>query len=102
MLNQLVLVGKLVDTPEINTIEDRKKATITISVGRSFKNADGIYEFDNIPVVLWDGMVENATEYLNKGDLIGIKVRLQAEEDKIVVVAEKVTFLSSAKKEEEK
>jgi len=54
--------------------------------------------------VLWKGIAENTVEYVKKGDLLGIKGRIQTrnfqtEENnkKYVteVVAEKVTFLSS-------
>ena len=49
MLNQIVLVGRLVATPEVKELEDEKKvANITVAVPRSYKNADGEYETDFI------------------------------------------------------
>ena len=40
MLNQVVMVGRLTSDPEINEVEnDRKVATITLAVQRSYKNA---------------------------------------------------------------
>ena len=102
MLNQLIMVGRLVSDPQINeTKNGRKVCNITLAVSRSFKNANGEYETDFIPVVLWAGIAETATEYCKKGDLLGVKGRLQAEDKKIVVIAEKVTFLSSKPNKEE-
>ena len=102
MLNQTVLVGRLVQDPEIKELEnDKKVCNITLAVTRSYKNADGIYETDFIPVTLWQGIAEQTTNYCKKGDLVGVKGRLQSREDKVEVVAEKVTFLSSRKENEE-
>ena len=102
MLNQTVLVGRLVQDPEIKELENDKKAcNITLAVTRSYKNADWIYENDFIPITLWQGIAENVKEHCKKGDLVGVRGRLQAREDKVEVVGEKVTFLSSKAKEEE-
>lgn len=106
MLNQIVLVGRLVQDPEIKELENGMRTSyITLAVPRSFKNSDGIYETDFIPCLLYKGIAENTVEYCQKGDLLGIKGRIQTkqEEDKsiIEIVAEKVTFLSSRKETEE-
>ena len=106
MLNQIVLVGRLVQDPEIKELENGEKTSyITLAVSRSWKNADGIYETDFIPCLLHKGIAENTAEYCKKGDVIGVKGRVQAkqEEDKniIEIVAEKVTFLSNRKETEE-
>ncbi len=106
MLNQIVLVGRLVQDPEIKELENGVKTSyITLAVSRSWKNADGIYETDFIPCLLYKGIAENTAEYCKKGDVIGVKGRVQAkqEEDKniIEIVAEKVTFLSNRKETEE-
>ena len=105
MLNQVVMVGRLTSDPEINEVEnDRKVATIILAVQRSYKNAEGVYETDFIKCTLWNGIAENIAEYCKKGDVIGVKGRIQTTnvDDKIVmeVVAEKVTFLSSRKEED--
>ena len=106
MLNQIVMVGRLVQDPEIKELENGQRVSyITLAVPRSYKNADGIYETDFIPCMVWNNIADNAKEYCKKGDLLGIKGRIQTrqEEDKniIEIVAEKVTFLSSRKETEE-
>ena len=109
MLNQTVIVGRLVKDPELRETESGKKVTnITLAVPRSYKNVNGEYDTDFISCVLWQGVAENTVAYIKKGDLLGIKGRIQTreyindeEEKKFTteVVAEKVTFLSSKKQE---
>lgn len=106
MENEVILVGRLVQDPEIKELENGVKASyITLAVPRSHKNSDGIYETDFIPVKLWNGVAENTAEYCRKCDLLGIKGRIQTKQEEnkniIEIVAEKVTFLSSRKGTEE-
>lgn len=104
MLNHVVLVGRLTKDPEIIETETGKKRTrIIIAVGRGFKNMEGLYETDFIPCILWNSVAENTCEYCKKGDMVGIKGRIQTNKIKsensvktyIEVIAEKVTFLMS-------
>ena len=110
MLNQVVLVGRLTADPEMATTDNGKKlSSVTLAVQRTFKNLDGIYETDFIRCVLWNGIATNTSEYCKRGDIVGVKGRLQAysydDENgakKYIteVVAEKVTFLSNNKEKE--
>lgn len=110
MLNQTVIVGRLVKDPELRETESGNKVTnITLAVPRSYKNVNGEYDTDFISCVLWKGVAENTAEYVKKGDLVGIKGRIQTRnielEDEtrkqiMEVVAEKVTFLSSKSKDQ--
>ena len=103
MLNQVVLVGRLTKDIEIKEVGDNKKvSTIVIAVPRPFKNADGEYETDFIPCTIWNGIAETTAEYCGKGDLVGIKGRIQSYEDlSIEIVAEKIKFLSTKKEKTE-
>lgn len=110
MLNQVVLVGRLTSDPEVNTYENNKKRTsINLAVSRGFKNSNGEYETDFIDCILWNGIAENTCEYCHKGDIVGIKGRLQSssyEKDGVKkystdVIAEKVTYLSTKRQEAE-
>ena len=101
MLNNVILVGRLVNKPTIERIENGKEISrITLAVQRALKNTDRENETDFIPVELYEGIAEKTTEYCHKGDVIGVKGRLQIKEDKLIVMAEKVTFLSSQKVED--
>ena len=104
MLNNAVIVGRIVQNPELKEPEKGGKlANIVLAVPRSFKNSNGEYETDFINCTLWRGIAESTAEYCKKGDLVGIKGRIQtsnyqdSEGNKkytTEVVAEKVTFLS--------
>lgn len=98
MLNQVILVGRLVEDPEIKELENGKKVcNMTLAVQRSYKNENGEYETDFIDCTLWNAIATNVTEYCHKGDVVGVKGRLQSDNRTIIVAAEKVTFLSSKK-----
>jgi len=110
MLNQLVLVGRLVRKPELREAENKKKYSfITLAVPRSFKNVNGTYDTDFIDCILWDNIAATTVQYCSKGDIVGVRGRVQTrviekEEIKntvLEVIAEKVTFLSSKDKKEE-
>lgn len=110
MLNQIVLVGRLTRNIKINKSENGKKiANISLAIPRSFKNMEGTYDTDFIDCVAFENIVENTASYCSKGDIVGVKGRVQSrvvekegkKEYLMDIVAEKVTFLSSRKKEDE-
>ena len=109
MLNQVILVGRLVRTPELQLTDNGKKwSMITLAVNRGYKNQNGEYDTDFLDCSLWTGIAENTAEYCKSGDIIGVKGRIQTRlidnEDgtkhkKMEIIADKVTFLSSARNE---
>ncbi len=110
MLNQIILVGRLTRNIKVNKSENGKKiANISLAIPRSFKNMEGTYDTDFIDCVAFESIAENTASYCSKGDIIGVKGRVQSrvvekdgkKEYLMDIVAEKVTFLSSRKKEEE-
>jgi len=112
MLNHIVLVGRLTKDPEVNKTDSNKNySRITLAVPRSFKNINGEYETDFIDCLLWDSVAKSTSEYCHKGDVVGVKGRIQSEVVEkdgvkkyyINVIAERVTFLpnNSTKKDDE-
>ena len=108
MHNLVYLIGRLVNDPELKTSENNKNyTTITLAVQRNFKNSDGIYETDFLKCILWNGIANNVNEYCKKGDLVGVKGRLQVrkyiedEETKYIteIIVDKISFLASKKQE---
>ena len=107
MLNQVVLVGRLTRDPVINKTDNNKQYShVTLAVPRSFKNINGEYETDFIDCILWENVAKSTVEYCHKGDVVGIKGRIQSRlvdlEDGskkyyLDVVAERTTFLSNNK-----
>lgn len=110
MINQVVLTGRLVSDPDIIVTENNKKKTVvTVAIPRTYKNMEGIYESDFVRCVLWNGIAESTCEYCKKGDIVGVRGRLQTsryEADNNVrysmdVIAEKVSFISNKRNNHE-
>lgn len=105
MMNSIALVGRLVAEPEFKELEDGKKVSnMTLAVPRSYKNENGEYEADFVDCVLWNNVAQNTAEYCHKGDLLGVRGRIQTntfetengEKKKITqVIAERVAFLTN-------
>ena len=109
ILNQIVLVGRLTRNITVNKSDKGVKvATISLAIPRSFKNLEGGYDTDFVDCVLFDSIADNTSEYCSKGDIVGVKGRVQSrvvEKDGkndylMEIIAEKVTFLSSKKADE--
>lgn len=90
MLNQVVLVGRL------TAIEENY---IIIKSVRPYKNSNGEYDSDEIKCYVSPTIYENAKEYCEFGNVIGIKGRIENNNNELIISAEKITFLSSGKKE---
>ncbi len=86
MLNQAILVGR------VKSLEEN---WLVLAVARNVKNKAGDYETDDINVHLEGKLRDNTYEYVEKGDIVGIKGSLRVEDGKMEVYAEKVSFLSS-------
>ena len=108
-MNHLMIVGRLVDNPKIEKTDSGKKVmNMTVAVPRTYKNDKGEYDTDFVDCVLWSGIAENTAEYCKKGDVIGVKGRLQTDlydkdgqtHKSSKLVAEKVTFLQSSRSAE--
>ena len=88
-MNTVVLVGR------ITSFEGNE---VTISVTRNYKNEDGIYMSDSIPVRLSANIGEKMKEFCKIGDVIGVKGRIE-NRGEVVVMAERTTFVSPKKSE---
>ena len=105
MINHIILVGRITQTPELQITDNGKKMSeITLAVPRPYKNQSGEYDTDFLDCTLWTTIAETTAEYCQVGDLIGVKGRLQSRmierEDgtkykRTEVIAERVTFLTS-------
>ncbi len=78
MINNVVLVGRVVRDPELRyTPQNTAVATFTIAVNRRFKNAQGEREADFINCVIWRQSAENLANWAKKGALIGVTGSIQ-------------------------
>ena len=88
-MNNVILVGRII------SFEGNE---VIISVTRNYKNEDGIYMSDSIPVRLSANIGEKMKEFCKIGDVIGVKGRLE-NRGEVVTMAEKVSFVSPKKSE---
>lgn len=105
MINSVNLTGRLVKDPELSyTPSGVAKAKFTLAVNRSFSNQSGEREADFIMCVAWRKQAENLSNFMKKGNLVGVTGRIQTgsyegQDGKRIfttdVVAENVVFLES-------
>ncbi len=103
MLNDTNFVGNLTRDPELTyTQTGIALCRMSVAVQRDYKNNEGGYDADFIPVVVWRQLAEVCASNLTKGRKVAIKGRIQSnvyenQEGKRVsrldVVAESVYFL---------
>jgi len=110
MINNVVVVGRLTRAVDLRyTSNGTAYASFTLATDRDFKNQNGGKETDFINCVMWRKPAENLANYTKKGSLIGVEGRIQTrnydnQQGQRVyvteVLAEKFSFLESAKKDD--
>ena len=88
MINQVVLIGKLIDKNEEGTL-------IEIEVPRNYKSE----ESDKITINILGNIACNIQNYCEIGCLVGVKGRIVETKGIIEIVAEKITMLQNEKGE---
>lgn len=111
MMNNIVLIGRLVRDPELRyTSSGIPVGNFTLAVERDFKNQHGIKEVDYIKIVTWRKLAEVVAAHLNKGRLVAVSGSLQINKSQDKegrsyinpkVSADKVQFLDRGSKDNE-
>ena len=112
MLNQVILIGRVVKKPELRVSEGGVKyIKATLAVQSEFKNKDGDYDTEFLEFTAFGKLAENTAKYCDKGSLLNIVGSLNNNvyKDKngvnhyqLSIIANKVSFLSRSVKKEEK
>ncbi len=77
-MNKVVLVGRLTKDPELRyTPSNVASVSFTVAVNRNYKNAQGGYDADFIPVVVWRALAETLAKHLKKGARVAVSGRIQ-------------------------
>ncbi len=102
MLNNVVLMGRLTDTPELRkTTNDTSTTRFTIAVDRDFKDRDGNRATDFIDCVAWRQSADFVTSWFKKGQMIAVTGSIQVRnyDDKqgnkrkaVEVIADHISF----------
>ena len=114
-MNKIELTGRITKEIELRYTQSNKAVgNFSLAVNRKFKNQNGEYEADFINCIVFDKLAETISQYVKKGDLLGVCGRLQVRNypDKdgnkkyiTEVVVEEIDFLQSktnVKENEEK
>lgn len=105
MLNNAVIMGRLVAQPELKTTGSGiSVTTFTVAVDRRFNKQGEERQADFIDVTAWRNTAEFVCKYFNKGSMIAVQGSIQTRlyEDKdgnkrkaVEIVADNVSFCGS-------
>ena len=111
MMNNVVLVGRVVDDPKLVEVDTGfKVSNFVLAVQRPFRNENNEYETDFIPVSTWMGLAELVCDYVGKGSILALKCRLSTRTidvkdtklKSIDVIAERVSFIKLEQRTDKK
>lgn len=96
MLNQVVLVGRIFSPVEL---ELDGNCTVILKVTKGTKKSKSDDDSDYIDINLTGNIAQKMRDYCKENDLVGIKGHLRKNKNdfRMVVEAEKITFLSGTK-----
>lgn len=78
MYNKVIIIGRLVSTPEVTQTSNKKSVVrTTVAVNRRFKSENGEREADFINVVFWGKLADTLASYGTKGSLISLDGELR-------------------------
>lgn len=91
MYNYFMLMGTVSEEPIVEELKDgRKKAIIKLKVTRQSSNQKGEYVADVLNITFWDYLANCIQENLPKYLPIMVKGRMQATEQGIELIGERV------------
>ena len=103
MINRVILVGRLTDTPELKTTNSGMSVcSFTIAVDDRKRNPDGTKNTNFFNCTVFQQQADNLTKFLRKGALVGVDGRLSQRRftrkdgtkgSVIEVIADRVAFL---------
>jgi single-strand DNA-binding protein len=105
MINNVVLVGRIANDPEMKySTTGTAITTFRIAVDRGRKDPSGNDQVDWLSVVCFQKTAELVAQYLDKGSMIGIEGRIQSRQwetpegqkrSAVEIVANRVSFMES-------
>jgi len=95
-MNNLMILGRIEKSPIIN--EKENCVEFTIKVERNYRNKNGEYETDFIPIKIFGSMKQGVLDYCKENDVIAVKGRLsKLRNEKLEIVVEKLSYIASGK-----
>jgi single-stranded DNA-binding protein len=95
MLNQVVLVGSLLEDPKFCRINRKKRSVIMLAVQSPDQDSDGDLLTHVFPITLGLQFAKAVVSYCKAGSTLGIKARLIPTPDgNVTIYPEKITFIN--------
>lgn len=103
MINRVVIIGRLVHTPELKiTQAGTSYARVTIANEAAYKDKK---HTNFVDILVWGGLAENLSKYCEKGRKILVDGRLEIKKNKkgeatyinTTIIAENIDFLEAPK-----
>ena len=95
-MNNLMIMGRIEKSPIIN--EKENSVEFTIKVERNYRNKNGEYETDFIPIKIFGSMKQGVLDYCKENDVIAVKGRLsKLRNEKLEIVVEKLSYIARGK-----
>lgn len=77
-MNFVIVTGNVVNDPDAFTTQSGiSRSSFKVAVQRRFKNAQGTYDADFLPIVVWRGAAEFCNKYVRKGRKVAIEGSIQ-------------------------
>ena len=77
-LNKVILIGRISRQPEAFTTQSGiSRSNFDVAVQREYRNANGTYDADFLPVVAWRQTADFVNRYLSKGNLVAVEGSIQ-------------------------
>jgi single-stranded DNA-binding protein len=93
MLNQVILVGKVVEDIDVNLLSNEKsKLVIEVEV----KNDNQTMCIDRIPCMLSNELALRVSDYCKVGMTVGVKAKIRIVKGEIEIQIEKITFINES------
>ena len=98
MFNQIALVGVLKSLPTAFSKDGHKYSHIDVEVERSYRDSNSQPIYDTFTIYLWRGISDVITERYPVGTTVGIKGRLEKEDGRCIIMAERVSIIQPEEK----
>lgn len=95
MMNEVVIVGQIARISEMyQNCNGSKETEIILKVQRNMLVSGGKFEYDFIPVILWEAIAKMMKDVCTIGSTIGIKGRISySQAEKFNIICEKISFM---------
>lgn len=105
MINNVILVGTIINDVKLNVVGEYEVCTIVLRVQRPFRDMEtNEYKCDFIPVTFWNVYAKSISSFCCKGDVVGVKARLVRKVNGVTkdnvsiysteVIGERVAFIN--------